>query len=99
MQDKMRAIGLRMVGNERFLAGVPVVPAIRRRLAACARQEQDTLVAAIEDTRPSGEHVLVRHIAPWPQGRPFDAPQPRASIAGIAARVTGAQLPIEANIE
>src|SRR6476659_64915 len=88
-----------MLGNDCFLTAVPVMPAIRRRLAAYARQEQHTLVAAIEDACPGREHVLVRHIAPRPWGGPFDAPQLRASVGGIAARVTGAQLPIEANIE
>jgi hypothetical protein len=33
------------------------------------------------------------------QGRPIDAPEPRASVGGIATCVPGSQVPIQANME
>ena len=99
MQHKMRAIRLRVLSDESFLPGLPVVPVIRRCLATHTRQKQHTFVASIEHAGPRRHHVFVWHIAPRPEGRSFDAPEPGAAVGGIAARVPGPQLPVQANIE
>src|SRR5262249_51289737 len=99
VQDNIRAIRRGMLSNYGFLVGRPVVPAICSSLATHTGQQEHTFVTAIEDPSPGRRAVFVGHIAPRSQRRTLNAPQPRAAVEGIAARVPGSQMPIKADVE